>query len=88
MKDHGTELTQLLLDWGGGDKEAFERLTALVYDELRRTAHGHMNRERTGHTLQTTALVNEAYVRLIDQRRTRWQNRARFFAIAAPPCNP
>jgi RNA polymerase sigma factor (TIGR02999 family) len=83
MKDQGTELTQLLLDWGGGDKEAFERLTALVYDELRRMAHTHMNRERAGHTLQTTALVNEAYVRLIDQRRARWQNRAHFFAIAA-----
>ena len=83
MKDQGTELTQLLLDWGDGDKEAFERLTALVYDELRRMAHAHMNRERAGHTLQTTALVNEAYVRLIDQRRARFENRAHFFAIAA-----
>ena len=83
MENKGTELTQLLIDWGNGDKEAFERLTALVYDELRRMAHGHMNRERAGHTLQTTALVNEAYLRLIDQRRSRWQNRAHFFAIAA-----
>src|SRR5687767_8211155 len=83
MENKGTELTQLLIDWGAGDKEAFERLTSLVYDELRRMAHGHMNRERAGHTLQTTALVNEAYVRLIDQRRARWQNRAHFFAIAA-----
>ena len=83
MENKGTELTQLLIDWGNGDKEAFERLTALVYDELRRMAHGHMNRERAGHTLQTTALVNEAYLRLIDQRRARWQNRAHFFAIAA-----
>src|SRR5687768_2292036 len=81
--EKGTELTQLLIDWGAGDKEAFERLTSLVYDELRQMAHGHMNRERAGHTLQTTALVNEAYVRLIDQRRARWQNRAHFFAIAA-----
>lgn len=83
MENKGTELTQLLIDWGAGDKEAFERLTSLVYEELRRMAHGHMNRERSGHTLQTTALVNEAYVRLIDQRRARWQNRTHFFAIAA-----
>ncbi|MCA1616736.1 MAG: sigma-70 family RNA polymerase sigma factor [Acidobacteria bacterium] len=83
MTDQGRELTQLLIDWGDGDKEAFERLTPLVYDELRRMAHAHMNRERAGHTLQTTALVNEAYVRLIDQRRARFANRAHFFAIAA-----
>jgi RNA polymerase sigma-70 factor (ECF subfamily) len=77
------EVTQLLVDWSGGDRAAFDKLIPLVYEELERLAHGYMNRENVGHTLQTTALVNEAYLRLIDQKRMRWQNRAHFCAIAA-----
>jgi RNA polymerase sigma factor (TIGR02999 family) len=77
------ELTQLLIDWSNGDKAALDRLMPLVYDELRRLAHHYMSRERPGHTLQTTALVNEAYLRLIDQKNVSWQNRAHFFGIAA-----
>jgi RNA polymerase sigma-70 factor (ECF subfamily) len=76
-------ITQLLLDWSNGDKAALDKMVPLVYAELRRLAHYHMRRERPGHTLQTTALVNEAYLRLIDQRNVAWQNRAHFFAIAA-----
>jgi len=77
------EVTHLLLDWGNGDAAALERLTPLVYEELRRLAHQHMNRERRDHTLQTSALVNEAYLRLVEQRDVRWQNRAHFFSIAS-----
>ena len=77
------EVTQLLAAWGGGDQAALDQLVPLVHDELRRIARGYMRRERAGHTLQTTALVNEAYLRLVDQRSVRWQNRAHFFAIAA-----
>ena len=77
------EVTQLLLDWSNGSEAALERLTPLVYEELHRLAHRHMRRERSGHTLQTSALVNEAYVRLIDQRSVHWQSRAQFFAIAS-----
>ena len=77
------ELTQLLLAWSDGDKTALDKLLPLVYDELRRLARHYMSRERAGHTLQTTALVNEAYLRLIDQKQVRWQSRAHFFAIAA-----
>jgi len=77
------EVTRLLLDWSGGDKAALDKLMPLVYDELRRLAHHYMGRERLGHTLQTTALVNEAFLRLIDQRSVEWQNRAHFFGIAA-----
>jgi RNA polymerase sigma-70 factor, ECF subfamily len=77
------DITQLLLDWSNGDREALDKLVPLVYDELHRLARHYMSRERAGHTLQTTALVNEAYIRLIDQRAVRWQNRAHFFAIAA-----
>jgi RNA polymerase sigma-70 factor, ECF subfamily len=77
------EVTQLLLDLSNGDKAALDKLMPLVYDELRRLAHYYMGRERAGHTLQTTALVNEAYLRLIDQRSVRWQNRAHFFGIAS-----
>jgi len=76
-------VTQLLLAWGDGDETAFERLVPLVYAELRRLAQWHMRGERRGHTLQATALVNEAYVRLVDIRRVRWQNRAHFFAVSA-----
>ncbi|MBL8186802.1 MAG: sigma-70 family RNA polymerase sigma factor [Acidobacteria bacterium] len=77
------EITQLLLAWGGGDETALERLMPLVHAELKRLAKRYMNRQRTGHTLQTTALVNEAYLRLIDSSRVQWQNRAHFFAISA-----
>ncbi len=77
------EVTQLLLAWGQGEQAAFEKLTPLVYKELRRLAHRYMGRERPGHTLQTTALVNEAYLRLVDCKQVRWQNRTHFFAISA-----
>jgi len=77
------EVTQLLVAWGNGNKAALERLMPLVYDELRRLAHHYMRREHPGHTLQTTALVNEAYFRLVDQKHVHWQNRAHFFAISA-----
>ena len=76
-------VTQLLAAWGSGDQAALDQLVPLVYRELRRIARGHLARERAGHTLQTTALVNEAYLRLVDQKQTRWQNRAHFFAISA-----
>ena len=77
------EVTQLLIDWSNGDRAALDRLMPLVYEELRRLANRYMRRERAGHTLQTTALINEAYLRLIDQQNVPWQNRAHFFAISA-----
>jgi RNA polymerase sigma factor (TIGR02999 family) len=77
------DITALLQAWRDGDDEALARLTPLVYDELHRLANRYMRREHTGHTLQTTALVNEAYIRLVGSKRVRWQNRAHFFAIAA-----
>ena len=77
------ELTQLLMAWSQGDATALEKLTPLVYQELHRLAHRYLGRERTGHTLQTTALVNEAYLRLLDRQQVEWQNRAHFFAISA-----
>src|SRR5438132_7060941 len=77
------EVTQLLLDWSNGNQAALDRLTPLVYEELHRLAHRHMTRERRDHTLQTSALLNEAYLRLIDQRNVHWQNRAHFFSIAS-----
>lgn len=76
-------LTQLLIAWSEGDQRALDELFPLVYDELRRMARRQMRRERPGHTLRTTALVNDAYLRLVDQREVHWQNRAHFFAIAA-----
>jgi RNA polymerase sigma factor (TIGR02999 family) len=76
-------VTDLLADWSHGDDAALAELTPLVYEELRRLAHRHMGGQRTDHTLQTTALVNEAYLRLADQTNPRWQNRAHFFAVAA-----
>src|SRR5256714_13037873 len=79
----GDNLTGLLLEWREGDKAALDRLTPLVYDELRRIAHRYVQRERDGHTLQTTALVNEAYLRLAGQQKVDWQNRAHFFAVTA-----
>ncbi|HLL72169.1 MAG TPA: sigma-70 family RNA polymerase sigma factor [Pyrinomonadaceae bacterium] len=77
------EVTRILHDWSGGDREAPERLMPFVYDELRRLARAFLSRERGGHTLQPTALVNEAYLRLVDQRSVSWQNRAHFYGIAA-----
>jgi RNA polymerase sigma-70 factor, ECF subfamily len=76
------EVTQLLIAWGNGDEAARDQLMPLVYAELHRLAHHYMNLERPGHTLQTSALVNEAFVRLVDQKDVRWQNRAHFFGIA------
>lgn len=76
-------ISQLLLDWSEGSHAALEQVTPLVYDELHRLAHHYMNRERAGHTLQTSALVNEAFLRIVDQRDVKWNNRAHFFAIAA-----
>lgn len=81
MSSH--EITQLLVAWGEGDRSALEQMTPLVHAELRRLAHNYMSRERPGHTLQTTALVNEAYLRLIDWKNVRWQNRAHFFGVSA-----
>jgi RNA polymerase sigma factor (TIGR02999 family) len=77
------EITRLLVAWGDGDRSALEELAPLVHSELHRLAHHYMGRERHGHTLQTSALVNEAYVRLIDWKEVRWQNRAHFFAVSA-----
>jgi RNA polymerase sigma-70 factor (ECF subfamily) len=77
------EITQLLLAWSQGEQDALQKLTPMVYAELRRLAHRYMAGERTGHTLQTTALVNEAYLRLVDSSRVQWQNRTHFFAISA-----
>jgi len=77
------EITRLLAAWGDGDESALSDLTPLVYEELHRLAHHYMSGERVGHTLQTTALVNEAYLRLIDWKNVRWQNRAHFFAVSA-----
>ena len=76
-------ITQLLVAWNEGDQDALAQLTPLVYQELRRLAHGYLAGERQGHVLQTTALVNEAYLRLADQTEPRWQDRAHFFAVAA-----
>jgi RNA polymerase sigma factor (TIGR02999 family) len=78
-----SQITQWLACWKGGDSEALERLLPLVYDELHRQAVRFFSRERAGHTLQPTALVNEVYLRLVDQHEVTWQNRAQFFAIAA-----
>jgi len=83
MTPSPNEVTQLLVAWSNGDKVALEQLMPLVYGELHRLAHRYMGRERPGHTLQTSELVNEAYLRLIDQREAHWQNRAHFFGIAA-----
>ena len=76
-------ITELLVGYGRGDKEALDQLMPIVYEELRRQAARYLRKERPGHTLQTTALIHEAYVRLVDQRHVQWQNRAHFFGIAA-----
>ena len=77
------EVSGLLRAWGDGDRAALDRLTPIVYDELRRLARLYMRRERPGHSLQTTALVNEAYMRLVDYKSMQWQNRAHFFAVSS-----
>ena len=77
------DLTQLLVDWSDGDEAALSRLMPAVYDELHSLAERYLNRERSDHTLQSTALVHEAYLRLIDQKRIRWQNSLQFFGLAA-----
>jgi RNA polymerase sigma factor (TIGR02999 family) len=77
------DVSALLRAWSGGDERALAQLTPIVYDELRRLARRYMKRERVGHSLQTTALVNEAYVRLVDYKRMHWQDRAHFLAVSA-----
>jgi len=77
------EITQLLVDWSNGNQAALDQLMPLVYTELRQLAHWYMRRERPGHTMQTTALIHEAYLRLVDQTQVRWENQAHFFGIAA-----
>ena len=83
MPASSPQITQLLVAWSDGDQAALEKLSPLVHQELRRLAHNYMSRERSGHLLQTSALVNEAYLRLIDWKSVRWQNRAHFFAVSA-----
>lgn len=77
------EITQLLLSWSKGDGSALDQLIPLVYPELRRMARAYMNREKSGHTLQTSALINEAYLRLVNQQEIAWQDRAHFYAVSA-----
>jgi RNA polymerase sigma factor (TIGR02999 family) len=83
ISNHTPTPTALLLAWGRGEQAAFDQLVGLVHDELRRIARRHMRHERPGHSLQATALVNEAYLRLIDIKHVQWQNRAHFFAMSA-----
>lgn len=83
MKTVGEDVTELLIEWREGEPEALARLTPLVYDELRRLAESYFRRERSDHTLQATALVHEAYLRLVDKTHPRWKGRAHFFAVAA-----
>ena len=80
---HQHQITQLLAEWSDGNQSALDELYPLVYEELHRLARRYMSRERKGHTLQTTALINEAYVRLVDQKNVQWANRSHFFAISA-----
>ncbi|HEY8203945.1 MAG TPA: sigma-70 family RNA polymerase sigma factor [Pyrinomonadaceae bacterium] len=83
MDSESPTITQLLVEWSHGSQQALDQLTPLVYDELRRMARTYLQRERSDHTLQATALVHEAYLRLIDQHSVSWQNRAHFFGIAS-----
>jgi RNA polymerase sigma factor (TIGR02999 family) len=83
MESSPQHVTQLLVAWSSGDEAARDELMPLVYEELRRLAHHYLRRERPGHTLQTSALVNEAFLRLVDQTNIQWQNRAHFYGIAA-----
>jgi RNA polymerase sigma factor (TIGR02999 family) len=77
------DITELLVAWSGGDKQAFDEVMRIVYEELHRLAHRHLAKERQDHTLQTTALVNEAYLKLVDQKRVKWQGRSHFFALSS-----
>jgi len=83
MTPSSQSITQLLIEWRDGDQTALDRLIPLVHQELRRLAHSYLKRERREHTLQTTALVNEAYLKLVDHKGMHWQNRNHFFAVAA-----
>jgi len=83
LQERPDDISQLLRAWSDGDKLALSQLTPIVYAELRRLAHRYMRRERDGHSLQTTALVNEAYLRLVDFNRMQWQDRAHFFAVSS-----
>lgn len=83
MSSHAHEITGLLLAWSGGDEHALEKLTPLVFEELHRTARRYMAREKPDHTLQATALINEVYLRLVDLRDVKWNDRAHFFALCA-----
>ena len=80
---HPERVTRLLIDWGNGEQAALDEMLPLVYEDLRRLAAFYMSRERPGHTLQPTALVNEAYLRLVEQRKVDWKNRAQFLGLAA-----
>ena len=83
MQPHSKEVTQLLLDWNNGDSAAVDKLMPIIYAELRQLAARYLRRERSDHTLQPTALVHEAYIKLIERDRVNWQNRAHFFGAAA-----
>src|SRR6185503_6892872 len=83
MTQPSHQVTKLLKEWSDGDESVPAQLMPLVYEELRRLAHRYMRRERPGHTLQTTALVNEAYMRLVEYKRMKWQDRAHFFAVSS-----
>ena len=83
MEQSRQQVTQLLVAWNSGDEAALQELMPLVYDELRKLAHHYIRRERPGHTLQTSGLVNEAYLRLVDQTKIQWQSRKHFYGIAA-----
>jgi RNA polymerase sigma-70 factor, ECF subfamily len=83
MESAAHQVTRLLKEWSDGDESALEQLMPLVHDQLHRLAHQHMRREGPGHVLQTSALINEAYLRLVDQPQIRWENRSHFFGIAA-----
>ena len=83
LPEREEDISTLLRAWSGGDQRALEKLTPIVYDELHRLARYYMRQERPGHSLQTTALVNEAYTRLVDYKRMQWQDRAHFFAVSA-----
>jgi len=83
MATSSEEITQLLIDWSNGDQVALDKLMPLVYGELRQMAKRHMSRQSPGHTLQTTALIHEAFLKLVNQSEKQWQNRAHFFGVAA-----
>ena len=83
MSDPHTQVTELLLAWSNGDQSAFDKHMPLIDEELHRLAHRYMSRERAGHTLQTTALINEAFLHLVNRKNLQWQNRAHFFGLAA-----